>query len=338
MMKVLHAGIFQDHCLGGDIVFRKGLLANGLEHESFDFRQILAEHGQAEMNRRLVQRAASRDLLFIGKGESISPQALRDVRRSGCKVTIWYGDARLEPEPWLVDNLRECDVLFMSSAGDTLRHYFEVGRPKCAACYLNPCDPHLVEEFTDVPVSVDRPLFSGTYYGFMGPEREEVMRYLSRRWDIQVIGTTRYLGNNSFLRHLSNRFFPVRYLRGKNYIEKIIRCKFGIGVSAFQNIKYYTSDRLTHYLLFGKLYLAYYFPGCETLFDIGKELDCYHGVQELKQKIRFYLRNPEQAEAMGRRGQEKMCRDYNATCMVRMMLDVINTGTSSVYPWVEVHS
>lgn len=336
--KVLHAGIFEDHCLGGDIVFRKGFQANGWEHESFEYRRISAEQGQAAMNRRLGERAASSDLLFIGKGESIRSRTLRDIRNSGCKVAVWYGDARLEPEPWLVDNLHECDAFFMSSAGDQLRRYFEAGRPAAAAFFFNPSDPDLVDQFNDIPVSVDQPLFTGTTYGFMGPERTAVMRYIARRWDIQLLGTSRYFGRHAVLRRLSDMLFPPRYVRGRDYIEKIIRCRFGIGVSSFQDIKYYTSDRLTHFLTFGKLYLAYYFPGCEALFDPGQELDCYRGIRELQQKIRFYRQNPELAATIGRRGQEKICRDYNATRMIRMMLDVIETGTSRQYPWVEICS
>ncbi len=127
----------------------------------------------------------------------------------------------------------------------------------------------------------------------------------------------------------------MEYLRGRAYIERIIRSRFGIGVSAFQNVKYYTSDRLSHYLAFGKLYLAYRFPGCDALFQDGVHLVYYDGVEDLGRKIDYFLANPQLAERIGAQGQEKMLGDYNAANLVRMMLDIVFRGSSTMFPWVE---
>lgn len=335
-MRVLHAGIFEDHCLGGDIVFKKGLIANGAEHVEFNYRTIVRQSGAEEMNKRLVAAAEGHDLLFIGKGELIRPETLRAVRARGCKVAIWYGDIRPEPEEWLLANLHECDVLFMSSAGEILEQHFRLGRPKIAAFYLNPCDPDLPAEFADVPRSVDPPLFTGMYHPVIGGVRREIMKYLGWRWDVQMVGCPRYFCGNRILARLAGKFFPQRYLRGREYIEAIIRCRFGIGVSARSDVLYYTSDRLTHYLTFGKLYLAHLFRGAETLFQDGKHIAYYRDVKDLARKISYYKKNREEAEAIGRAGQELVMREYNTARMTRMMLDIVERGESQVYPWVTV--
>lgn len=336
-MNVLHVGIFQDHCLGGDIVFKAGLIDNGVRHLEFDYRTLAAQIGIDRMNHELVRQAEGQDLVFIGKGELLYPSTLAEVRRRGSLVALWYGDLRPQPEPWLMENLKHCDAFFMSSAGDTLRWYFEQGGPGKAAFYINPSCPALVEQFSGIPRSVDPPLFTGTTHSSYGDERRAVYEYLCRRGDIQIIGSPRRVIKNRLLRRLYLKLRPVRYLRDRPYIESIVRSRFGIGVSAFQNVKYYTSDRLTHYLSFGKLYLAYRFPGCEDLFEGGKHLVYYGSVAELEEQIEFFLKDRDSAEEIGRRGQEKMLREYNAGNVVGMMLDIIDAGRSTRFPWVEVY-
>ena len=123
-----------------------------------------------------------------------------------------------------------------------------------------------------------------------------------------------------------------------NYIIKIIRSRFGIGVSAYQNVKYYTSDRLTHYLTFGKLYLAYRFPGCDDIFKDGTEIVYYDDIDDLELKINYFMNDKDHSENIGRNGQKKILNEYNAKNMVRMMLEIINTGHSTRFPWVVTYS
>jgi len=335
---VLHAGILKDHCLGGDIIFKTGFLENSIEHHEFDYRNIAKKIGIDGMNDRLIDEARGHDLVFIGKGELIKPSSLKKIRESGGLVSIWYGDMRSRPEPWLMKNLRECDALFMSSAGETLKEYFKIGKPDIAAFYLNPSRPDIVEEHSDIPRSVDPPIYTAKVNPFMGEERERIYEYLSKRGDIQIVGSPKRYIKNPRLRKLYLKMKPVEFIRGRRYIEKIIRSRFGIGVSSFQNVKYYTSARLTHYLNFGKLFLAYRFPGCEDLFQDGAHLVYYDDIKDLGEKIDFYKNNQDLAEKIGARGQEKLLTEYNAKNMVKMMMEILLNGDSNMFPWIEILS
>lgn len=335
---VLHAGILKDHCLGGDIIFKTGFLENSIEHHEFDYRNIAKKIGIDGMNDRLIDEARGHDLVFIGKGELIKPSSLKKIRESGGLVSIWYGDMRPRPEPWLVKKIRECDALFMSSAGETLKEYFEIGKPNIAAFYLNPSRPDIVEEHSDILRSVDPPVYTAKVNPFMGEERERVYEYLCKRGDIQIIGSPNRYIKYPLLRKLYLKMKPVEFIRGRGYIEKITRSRFGIGVSSFQNVKYYASDRLTHYLNFGKLFLAYRFPSCEDLFQNGVHLVYYDDVKDLGEKIDFYKDNQDLAEKIGARGQEKILTEYNAKNMVKMMMEILLNGDSSMFPWIEILS
>ena len=334
----LHVGIFEDHCLGGDIILKTGFLENSIEHSEFDYRNIAKEIGIDAMNHRLIKEAIGCDLVFIGKGELIKPSSLKAIKKSGSLVAIWYGDHRPKPEPWLMKNLGECDALFMSSAGETLKEYFQLGRHDRAAFYLNPSRPDIVDEYSEIPRSVEPPIYTAKVNPFMGEEREKVYEHLCKRGDIQIVGSPSTYIKNPLLRKLYLKVIPVEFIRGRRYIEKIIRSRFGIGVSSFQNVKYYASDRLTHYLNFGKLFLAYRFPGCEDLFQDGVHVVYYDDIKDLGEKIDFYKNNQELAEKIGAKGQEKILTEYNAKNMVKMMMEILLNGDSSMFPWIEILS
>lgn len=337
-MKVLHVGIFNDHCLGGDIIFSQGFRANGIDCRQFDYRTIAARVGIGGMNRELKNQVKGCDLVFIGKGELVSPDTLKCIGKNGAAVSIWYGDIRPEPEDWLVENMKHCDVFFMSSAGQTLQHYFQKGHPGKAAFYLNPCNPEILDDYSYLQPATEPPIFTGTAHDVAQVERRKVYEYICRRKDVQIFGSPAKVFKNRFAQRLYTLVCPTRYIRGDQYIEHIIRSKMGIGVSAVQNVKYYSSDRLSHYLALGTFYLCYRFPGCEDLFEDERHLVYFDDVDDLHHKIEHYLRNPERANSIGVEGQNKMVKDYNAKRMIKMMLEVIEHGTSEIFPWVEVHS
>ena len=337
-MRLLHVGIFQDHELGGDIVFQAGFLANGVQHQEFEYRSTAKQIGIAAMNEELVRTARDFDVVFVGKGEIISPSALEKIRKSGIHVAIYYGDIRSVPDSWLTENLHHCDTFFMSSGGATLRQYYESGRPAQAAYYLNPANPELAIKYQSLPRSISNPLFTGTPHKIAGKDRMDVYKYLCHRKDIDIVGSPKMYFPSHILRRLYMYFRPVEYIRGKEYIERIIAAKFGIGVSAFQNVSKYSSDRLSHYLTFGKLYLAYRFLNCESLFEDGHHLVFYNDIEDLARKIEHFLHNQDEAESIGQQGQERMLSQYNSANMVRMMLDIMTTGKSTMFPWVEIIS
>ncbi len=84
--------------------------------------------------------------------------------------------------------------------------------------------------------------------------------------------------------------------------------------------------------------MAYRFPGCEDLFQDGVHLVYYDDVKDLGEKIYFYKNNQEMAEKIGAKGQEKILTEYNAKNMVKMMMEILLNGDSSMFPWIEILS
>lgn len=339
-MNVLHVGIFDDHFLGGDLLFETGLRLNGCEVQRFDYRAEAVRLGSEQMRGRFIDEARGRDLVFIGKGELLDRRTLRAVRRTGTHVLLWYGDIRPRPEPWLLDLLGEVDCFFMSSGGETLREHHRVGEPGRSSYFFHPADPEVVRRCRDLPRGTRNVVFTGTRNAFAGPERRRTLSYLRSRPDAHLFGGAEFTGSpGGFMKYAGRRLlgWQPRLLRGRDYVAVIRSARIGIGVGAVNHVHKYTSDRLAHYLAFGTFFLCWRFPGVEELFREGTELECFSDLSELDSKLDRYLADDEAREAIARAGQRKMLEEYTCRDIVAMMLDVARSGRSARFSWVEVY-
>lgn len=60
----------------------------------------------------------------------------------------------------------------------------------------------------------------------------------------------------------------------------------------------------------GGFYMVEYMEELEEFFEIGKEIVCYHNLEDLCEKIKYYLKNDSQREAIRRAGYERCRRDH----------------------------
>ena len=60
----------------------------------------------------------------------------------------------------------------------------------------------------------------------------------------------------------------------------------------------------------GGFYLAEYTEELEEFFDIGREIACHHGREDLVEKVRYYLEHDSEREAIRRAGHERCLRDH----------------------------
>lgn len=61
----------------------------------------------------------------------------------------------------------------------------------------------------------------------------------------------------------------------------------------------------------GGFYMVEYLEELEEFFDIGKEIVCYRGADDLVDKIRYYLSHDNEREAIRRAGHERCLRDHS---------------------------
>uniref|UniRef100_A0A486XVX4 Probable hexosyltransferase n=1 Tax=Rheinheimera sp. BAL341 TaxID=1708203 RepID=A0A486XVX4_9GAMM len=337
-MKILGYGIYQDHALGGDVLLAKGLTANGCQVEPYDFKKYAKSLGAKAADALLIEHSAKADLVLIGKGERLCPAVLKQVAAK-VPVALWYGDIRPRVPAYLQQLLPYVSYFFMTSAGQTLRQYHQLGVRTASAYMINPFDPDLVLQNSQLKKDLDV-VFTGTGYRFAGDERQQIISYLTQRNDVSFFGgADKFTGNKlSWWQKLQkelSRLDRRRKIRGEAYFDVIRRAKIGIGLNAVHNVPRYTSDRLTHYTGFGSFILSHNFTGLRDLFS-ADEVVAYDNVQQLDELIGYYLHHEQEREHIARQAQQKVVQYYNCTNVSGMLLDIIETGRSDRFAWVDI--
>jgi glycosyltransferase involved in cell wall biosynthesis len=336
-MNILQIGIFKDHELGGCRVFNAGLKENNCNVIEYDYRSNYQKGGEAKINNDILELSNNCDLVFIGKGELLSVELLKELKRKKLITSLWYGDVRTEPEQWLQKLLPNIDFFFMSSGGELLRRYHAICKPKVSAYYFNPSQPSIVEKYSKTDIKKSGIVFVGTDHHACNQYRKNIVKYLSSRGDVDVYGGADK-PNPPLVKRILNRIFNREsMIRGEKYIRAIKKAKVGIGINAIQNIDKYTSDRLTHFVEFGCFYLTNTIPGFEKIFKIGSEIVFYDNTDDLAAKINKYYSESSEREYIAANAQRRMLNEYNSKNIVKMMLDIIENGRSNRFEFVETY-
>lgn len=78
----------------------------------------------------------------------------------------------------------------------------------------------------------------------------------------------------------------------------------------------------------GGFLLCYHQPEIEDLFAVGRECDTFHNEQELLEKIRFYLEQPQRRIDIAAAGQRRTLSQHLYSHRLRSMLDIVRTQTA----------
>ena len=74
----------------------------------------------------------------------------------------------------------------------------------------------------------------------------------------------------------------------------------------------------------GTFLLTNYTPGLEKLFEIGKEIVVYDSVEDLDNKTKYYLDNPEERNKIAKAGHERAKKDHTYYERAKKLIDIIN--------------
>ena len=257
--------------------------------------------------------------LAYGSYQQFEPETLRAIRAMGVPVALLCLDEKHAywERPRGIPNgqkplIGSCDV-HLTSSFECLRWYMSEG----AAGFYFPqaVDPEIYQPTgveRDIPVS-----FVGQRYG-VREERIQALRNLGI--EVQCFGPGWEHG-------------PT-----KDPIEVYLRSRVNLGMGETGE-----SDRMTcikgrdfQVPGTGSLYLTTYDPELAWLFDIGKEILCYRNEIDCAQQIRYYLANPEHAEAIAKAGRARCLAQHTWTRRLEGLLrwmgileDGRDTGPSS---------
>ncbi len=105
-------------------------------------------------------------------------------------------------------------------------------------------------------------------------------------------------------------------LSDEEMIRMYSRSKINLGFSTCGTLNEY-EERIVHIRLrdfevpmSGGFYMVEYMKELEQFFEIGKEIVCYEGVDDMVEKIQFYLKHEQERKAIARAGRERCLQDH----------------------------
>ena len=269
-------------------------------HDILYFDMMLMQHERESMNQRLLEVAKREkpDLMFtVLHTNELEQSVVREISENSDTVTLnWFCD-----DQWRFDNYSRywapCYNWVITTAPGALPKYAHLGYRgviKSQWAYN-----HFLYRKLDLPLKYDV-----TFVGQPHGNRREIIQSL-RDAGINV--------------HVWGHGWESGRLSQEGMIRVFNQSRINLNLS-----KASTSDRSTHddqnpEQIKGR---SFEIPGCggfqlsgsaedlDNYYDIGKEIVCFEGVDDLKEKACYYLSNEDERAAIAQAGYQRTLREH----------------------------
>ncbi len=109
------------------------------------------------------------------------------------------------------------------------------------------------------------------------------------------------------------------FVIGDDMVRAINSYKIHLNCNIADDINYRTFETTGC----GTMLITNYTQGLEKLFDIDKEIVVYRSLEELDQKVRYYLDNEEEREEIARSGYERSSKDHTFDRRSETIVEII---------------
>lgn len=244
--------------------------------------------------------------IFFGyvSGRLIFPSTVRAIGRMSVPTLSMCLDdrskffSRLEPSGYagMVD-IASAFSLCWTSTEEAVGLYESVG---ARAIYLPEGANPLIYKPLNMPFDINVS-FVGQCYG----QRPKVVEYLK----------TKGISVKTFGKGWSSGELPVEEMVGI-----YSRSRINLGFSAVGDSKDICclKGRDFEVPMSGGLYFTQYHPEIENVYQIGKEIVCYHDMDDLVEKIKYYLEHPDEADKIRKAGYRKAIKEHTWVQRFRM--------------------
>lgn len=224
-------------------------------------------------------------------------------------IVNWTGDVRTPLPRWYIDIGRHINLTLFSNMPDVV----EARRNGIKSEYLQIG----LEHNTFVPKGEIRKeadiLFMGNNVGHfpLSNYRSQMVHRLAKKYP-------------NFKCYGSNW---LKYSYEPNQLEeaKIYRGgKIGINLSHF-NYERYSSDRIHRLMGCGIMCLSHYYEGIELEYGIGKHLDVWRNLDELEQKIDYYLSHEDERKRIAKAGCEHVHKNHTWSNRIKQLSEMITS-------------
>ena len=269
------------------------------------------------MNRNLVShvKKTAPDLLFISKGETITPETLWEIRKKTDTVIVnVFPDNPLYMGRF--EAIEPCHHFFVKDTyvRDTLR---KAGLKNVR--YLPQCtdpDVHRPVELAEdekAEYSADVSLI-GSMYPYRLKFIEELLEFSPVLWGR---GWARS-GNQKIM-----QFYRGRDIRGNQKTKAICGTKISLNPHHPLNDIHGVNRRTYDIAACMGFQIADCKRDLEALFKVGEEIICFRTLNELKDLLRYYLKHPDERADIAKAAYKRVLKEHTYDIRAKEILDLI---------------
>lgn len=279
---------------------------------------------EAEVNRRVIEtcRAWRPDLVacVVTNGWPLTRETLAEVRRAGARLAGWLAED-ISRFPIVAAGLPEYDRLFVSDAA--FIPFVRLLAPAPVDVLSAAAEPEVYH-----PVVLDGA--AGTRFGaevlFIGAAYQTDGGGVLRATHLAALAEHRLaIYGDPGWRDLAERFPTLRpFLRLEVLAAEEANRAYN-AAAVVLNIHHPQSREGSTCKTYeaacaGAAVLADHKPILEEHFRLGEELDTYRTMDELRDKVRFYLTHEDARQRLGQRGRERVLREHTYQHRMRQVL------------------
>lgn len=157
-------------------------------------------------------------------------------------------------------------------------------------------------------------------YWFPNSYPDDLIDNLKIKKTINVGFCGNVLNRGSVIDSLNN--FGIKkdiFVIGDDMVRAINSYKIHINCNISDDINYRTFETTGC----GTFLITNYTPGLEKLFEIGKEIVVYDNIQDLNNKVKYYLDNEKEREEIAMAGYIRSKRDHTYFERAKMLVEII---------------
>ena len=291
-------------------------------YASFSSDTVQAREEQNAMNTALLEMARREkpDFFLTFLGERIYPETIAKLQAFNITTVFWHERNFVHKKtPNVRESLPYYDFVFTYDPG-LISVLKDVGVPD--AHYLPfGCYPPLHRKMSPDEFEYEAYQTDVAFCGTLMPGRVELLR--------DIVDTGVEFWTHSWNDGLKRQFpeLAPRYrgeARGMSMVQLLNASKIVLNPHHITNSITGTNMRTFEAGGCQTFLLSDYKPELERMFRIGAEIEVYHSLNELKEKIAYYLEHPDEREAMAHTLQQKMYAEHTYHHRFQEMLDVIS--------------
>jgi len=270
-MKILFVAVFDDEGKSTNNSQASAFEILGHTVVRYSYRARAAKIGDRNRNLELIDvyRTEEPDLVLFAKTNSISINVFEKCKKNS-KVGYWFPDPlQTFQNPEFIEMTRVSDFMCcdkINVLGEALQYNDK--------CY------HVTEGYDS---TVERVL-----------ENEKIL-------DVSFIGNI-YGNRSQLLGALKSQVHIAQDAYGAAHSDVVSRSKINLNMCTSLG----ASDRVYKILAAGGFLLTDDWTGRDEMFEDGKHLVLYASVEDLNQKIEYYLANPDQRDKIAKEGNKEV--------------------------------